>query len=117
MTTIYTAQPNHERNPLEELSALADEEGEQIEEEKEKSPRIEASRGEIGGIVMEDPKKIEMEKCLESEPELKFAGDESDDSLEELLDELSDGKDNDWSDCPGGGSDFCGVVLLVHPWV
>ena len=44
---------------------------------------------------MEDPKKIEMEKCLELEPELKFAGDESDDSLEELLDELSDGKDND----------------------
>ena len=44
---------------------------------------------------MEDPIKIEMEECLESEPELKFAGDESDDSLEELLDELSDGKDND----------------------
>ena len=94
MATIYSAQPNHERNPLEELSALADEEGEQIEEEKEKSPRVEASRGEIGGIVMEDPKKIEMEKCFESEPELKFAGDESDDSLVELLDELSDGKDN-----------------------
>ena len=94
LATIYSSQPNHERNPLEELSALADEEGEQIEEEKEKSPRVEASRGEIGGIVMEDPKKIEMEKCLESEPELKFAGDESDDSLEELLDELSDGKDN-----------------------
>ena len=43
---------------------------------------------------MEDPIKIVMEKCLESEPELKLAGDESDDSLEELLDELSDGKDS-----------------------
>ena len=94
MATIYSAQPNHERNPLEELSALADEEGEQVEEEKEKSLQIEASRGEIGGIVMEDSKKIEMEKCFESEPELKLAGDESEDSLEELLDELSDGKDN-----------------------
>ena len=43
---------------------------------------------------MEDSKKIEMEKCLESEPELKFAGEESDDSREELLGELSDGKDS-----------------------
>merc|ERR1712130_366347 len=38
--------PNHERNPLEELSALADEEGEQVEEEKEKTPRAEASSRE-----------------------------------------------------------------------
>lgn len=36
--------PNHERNPLEELSALADEEGDQVEEEKEKTPQAEASR-------------------------------------------------------------------------
>ena len=48
-------QPNHERNPLEELSALADEEGEQVEEEKEKTPRAaEASRGENCGISAED---------------------------------------------------------------
>merc|ERR1719229_1056390 len=43
--------PNHERNPLEELSALADEEGEQIEEEKEKSPRIETSREETSAAA------------------------------------------------------------------
>merc|ERR1712038_1606282 len=43
--------PNHERNPLEELSALADEEGEQIEEEKEKSPRVEASREETSAAA------------------------------------------------------------------
>merc|ERR1711971_553401 len=35
--------PNHERNPLEELSALADEETEQeVEEEKEKTPHAAA---------------------------------------------------------------------------
>jgi len=43
--------PNHERNPLEELSALADEEGEQIGEEKEKSPRVEASREETSAAA------------------------------------------------------------------
>jgi len=43
--------PNHERNPLEELSALADEEGEQIEEEKEKPPRVEASREETSAAA------------------------------------------------------------------
>merc|ERR1712192_281790 len=34
--------PNHERNPLEELSALADEESEEVEEEKEKTPHAAA---------------------------------------------------------------------------
>merc|ERR1712168_1321478 len=44
--------PNHERNPLEELSALADEEGEQVEEEKEKTPRTaEPSREETPAAV------------------------------------------------------------------
>merc|ERR1719393_1148609 len=42
---------NYERNPLEELSALADEEGEQIGEEKEKSPRVEASREETSAAA------------------------------------------------------------------
>ena len=85
-------QPNHERNPLEELSALADEEREQVEEEKEKTPRAEASRGEHCGITAEDL-DFGMEEFEEEAVDPKIAEDASDsDSLEELLDQLSDGK-------------------------
>ena len=89
---MFFLQPNHERNPLEELSALADEEGEQVEEEKEKTPRAaEASRGENCGISAEDL-DFGMEELDEAVAEPEKAEDESDsDSLEELLDQLSDG--------------------------
>ena len=84
-------QPNHERNPLEELSALADEEGDQVEEEKEKTPQAEASRGENFGITAEDL-DFGMEEFEEAAGEPKIAEDESDsEGLEELLDQLSDG--------------------------
>ena len=77
---------------MEELSALADEEGEQVEEEKEKTPRAaEASRGENCGISAEDL-DFGMEEFEEAAVEPKIAEDESEsDSLEELLDQLSDG--------------------------
>ena len=90
---MFFLQPNHERNPLEELSALADEEGEQVEEEKEKTPRAaaEAPRGENCGIPAEDL-DFGMEEFEEAVADPKIAEDESDsDSLEELLDQLSDG--------------------------
>ena len=72
---------------------MADEEGEQVEEEKEKTPRAEAevSRGENCGITAEDL-DFGMEEFEEAAVEAKIAEDESDcDSLEELLDQLSDG--------------------------
>ena len=87
-------QPNHERNPLEELSALADEEGEQVEEEKEKTLRAaEPSRGENCGITAEDldfgTEDFEEEALVE--PKIAEDDERDSDSLEELLDQLSDG--------------------------
>ena len=75
---------------MEELSALADEEGEQVEEEKEKTPRAEASsRGENSG---KEDLDFGMEEFEEAAIESNIGEDESDsDSLEELLDQLSDG--------------------------
>ena len=77
---------------MEELSALADEEGELVEEEKEKTPRAaEVPRGENCGITTEDL-DFGMEEFEEAAVEPKIAEDESEsDSLEELLDQLSDG--------------------------
>jgi len=63
--------PNHERNPLEELSALADEEGEQVEEEKEKSPRAaEASREETPAAVAGGEARKNSTDELEAELEM-----------------------------------------------
>ena len=80
---------------MEELSALADEETEQeVEEEKEKTPHaaVESPRGENCAVTAEDLDfgVEELEAVAVAEPEI--AEDESDsDSLEELLDQLSDG--------------------------
>jgi len=60
--------PNHERNPLEELSALADEEGDQVEEEKEKTPQAEASR-EDAAVVGGEARKNSTDE-LEAELEM-----------------------------------------------
>ena len=78
---------------MEELSALADEEGEQVEEEKEKTPRAEASsRGENSGKTAKEDLDFGMEEFEEAAIESNIGEDESDsDSLEELLDQLSDG--------------------------
>jgi len=63
--------PNHERNPLEELSALADEEGEQVEEKKEKSPRAaEASREETPAAVAGGEARKNSTDELEAELEM-----------------------------------------------
>merc|ERR1719266_634359 len=63
--------PNHERNPLEELSALADEEGEQVEEEKEKTPRAaEASREETPAAVAGGEARKNSTDELEAELEM-----------------------------------------------
>jgi len=62
--------PNHERNPLEELSALADEEGEQVEEEKEKTPRAEASREEPAAAVAGGEARKNSTDELEAELEM-----------------------------------------------
>ena len=72
---------------------MADEEGEQVEEEKEKTPRTaEPSRGENCGITAEDL-DFGMEDFEEAVAEPKIAEDDKSesDSLEELLDQLSDG--------------------------
>lgn len=61
--------PNHERNPLEELSALADEEGEQVEEEKEKTPRAEASSREEPAPARGEARKNSTDE-LEAELEM-----------------------------------------------
>merc|ERR1719234_2257002 len=89
--------PNHERNPLEELSALADEETEQeVGEEKEKTPHAAAveavPRGENCAVTAEEDLDFGVEEFeMEAVAEPEIAEDESDsDSLEELLDQLSD---------------------------
>ena len=70
---------------------MADEEGEQIEE-KEKTPRAEAARGESDKRAAEDM-DFGMEEFVEAVKDPDIDEDESDsDSLEELLDQLSDGK-------------------------
>ena len=70
---------------------MADEEGEQIEE-KEKTPRAEAARGESDKRASEDM-DFGMEEFVEAVKDPDIDEDESDsDSLEELLDQLSDGK-------------------------
>ena len=93
MSNVFV-QPNHERNPLEELSALADEEGEQVEEEKEKTLRAaEPSRGENCGITAEDLDfgTEDFEEKAVVEPKIAEDDERDSDSLEELLDQLSDG--------------------------
>ena len=78
---------------MEELSALADEETEQVEEEKEKTPHaaVEVPRGENCAVTAEDL-DFGVEEFEEAVAEPVIAEDESDsDSLEELLDQLSDG--------------------------
>ena len=70
---------------------MADEEGEQ-NEEKEKTPRAEAARGESDKGASEDM-DFGMEEFVEAVKDPDIDEDESDsDSLEELLDQLSDGK-------------------------
>jgi len=63
--------PNHERNPLEELSALADEEGELVEEEKEKTPRAaEVPREEPAAAVAGGEARKNSTDELEAELEM-----------------------------------------------
>merc|ERR1712025_1239013 len=61
--------PKNGRNPLEELSALADEEGEQVEEEKEKTPRAEASSREEPAPARGEARKNSTDE-LEAELEM-----------------------------------------------
>merc|ERR1712181_132872 len=64
--------PNHERNPLEELSALADEETEQVEEEKEKTPHaaVESPREETPAAVAGGEARKNSTEELEAELEM-----------------------------------------------